>query len=130
MQTADLRGERLILPTDAAVRAAVRSELAASGVHDIESMDTTLSLVAYRLVDKGLGVALVEPFTAHAFQHHPGLAARRLAPTIPFKFGVLAPERRASSKTAREIGEIAYEALERMRAETGVAVTVRRPEGM
>lgn len=52
---------------------------------------------ACTLVARGVGVALVDPFTGHTFQRRRELVVRRFEPTVPYVFSLIQPRRRGRS---------------------------------
>ncbi len=68
-----------------------------SGVTHDAAYETTFSATAYELVKQGLGVALIDPYTAvKAFDERVRLIP--FAPTIPFNVALLRPESRPANR--------------------------------
>ena len=65
-------------------------------------IETNASINALALVRAGLGVAVIEPLSAHGAPLE-GLAVRPLDVDIPFFFGVITPQSRPVSATARAV---------------------------
>lgn len=120
----ELRGEKVITLSSPIVKSYLRQALGSS---DIDHVDTTLSLVAHRLVEQGLGVGIMEPLTVRALDRS-SLVMRPLTPRIPFDFAMLAAERRASSKTVREIRDIAIDHVKRLADAYGIDISLKLPQ--
>lgn len=87
----DLDGHALIsLGHNSPLRARVDLALAAAKVTSKRPIETSLGVSACALAAGGLGIAIVDPFTA-AYSEHPGLARRKLSPAIPFEFAFVLP---------------------------------------
>lgn len=85
---------------------------AARGVTRALLVETASAVSVAALVRQGLGVSVINPLTALAFEGS-GLTWRRLAVAIPFKLGLIRPLWRASNpladRLAVEIGAVARE---------------------
>ncbi len=66
-----------------------------------ERIETPLFSTAASLVKEGLGVSIVDPFTAHQFAQQ-GVVARPFDPGIPLYFGFISPVNRPISGLAQE----------------------------
>lgn len=69
-----------------------------AGVRYDAAYETNVSLTAYRMVQRGIGVALVDPYTA-AEELDERVRLLPFAPTIPFNVALLRPETRPASRT-------------------------------
>lgn len=67
-----------------------------------QMVETTISAPICRMVRRGLGLGVVDPFTAWA-QQDPGLVFRPFSPRIPCRFGLLQPETRQPTTLATEL---------------------------
>jgi DNA-binding transcriptional LysR family regulator len=123
---ADLRGEKIINLMNASVRADLREKLGRVNGEDNEYIESTLSSVVLKLVELGLGVGLIEPLSARAMLNDK-IVIRQLEETIPFDFGMVAPERRASSKLLAQIRDMAVSSIEELSASYGVEIEYRLP---
>ncbi len=121
VSVSDLRGEKIIRLTNTVVRADLREKLARVGIEDADYIDSTLSSVVLKLVELGMGVGLIEPLSAHAMLND-RIAIRPLDESIPFNFGMLVPERRASSKLMAEVRDMAIQSLDEISANYGVDI--------
>lgn len=72
-------------------------------------IETNASMNAQALVRAGLGVAVLEPLTAHGAPLD-GLALRPLDTDIPFFFGVITPQSRPASSKVQALSEALLEA--------------------
>jgi len=98
----DLADVALILSPDSLmVRRRLNRAFDAVGVRSNVQIETPLSIVACALVERNLGVAVMEPFTVRT-QASDRLAIRPLTPEIRFSFEVLAPRTRLRSRAAAE----------------------------
>lgn len=123
---AELRGEKIINLMNAGVRAELREKLGRVGIEPADYIESTLSSVVLKLVELGLGVGLIEPLSAHAMRND-RIAIRPLAETIPFDFGMVAPERRASSKLLAQIRDMAASSIDELADAYDVDITYRLP---
>lgn len=88
------------------------------GIHRTTlEIETQTSLTMCQMVAAGLGVAVVDPFTAYAFEAL-GMAIRPFAPSFEFEYGFLFPIRRPTSGLALAFADIVREV---MVEHTGVA---------
>lgn len=89
----DLHGEAVIGPMHEAdaLWYGIDEALQARRVEPMRWIETQHSFPAYALVEAGLGVAVVEPFSAPLFARL-GVAVRRLEPEIAVDFAFLAPD--------------------------------------
>jgi DNA-binding transcriptional LysR family regulator len=83
-------------------------------------VETPLSEIACALVASGVGVSIVDPFTASEYESR-GVVARTFEPALEFQVAALFPVRRTASSVAREFvaGFVAH--LEAFRDGFGVA---------
>ncbi|MEW6644710.1 MAG: LysR family transcriptional regulator [Pseudomonadota bacterium] len=107
----DLDGERMILPPPGnRNRDRYATALAAVGARYDGSIDTPSVLSACQLVAAGLGLAIVDPFTARAAAA-PGLVVRPLRPAIELTFGLFFPANRPRSVMVRSFARAAQAAV-------------------
>jgi len=71
----------------------------AHGVRRVTQLETSYLPVICELVEQGLGVGLVDPFCAYAYQDR--LVTRPVAPSLDFGVGLLYPRHRPLSKVCR-----------------------------
>jgi DNA-binding transcriptional LysR family regulator len=71
------------------------------GIDRAIRVETPLSEIACALVAAGVGVSIVDPFTAHEYGTR-GLVARPFEPVLQFQVAALYPAHRAPSPVARE----------------------------
>jgi len=101
----DLAGERMILPPPGnRNRDRYAAALASVGVPYDGSIDTPSALSACQLVAAGLGLAIVDPFTARAAS---GIVVRPLRPAIELTFGLFFPANRPRSVMVRSFARAA-----------------------
>ena len=87
----DLHGQSLItLGRNSPLRTRVDLALADAKVQCARPVETSLGHSACALAAQGMGVAIVDPFTA-AHWAGQGLVRRRLSPSIPFEFAMVVP---------------------------------------
>ena len=70
----------------------------AGAVFEVE-YETTFSASAYEMVKHGLGIALIDPFTAARHVHEPNVRLIPFIPAIPFNVALLRPDTRSRSPT-------------------------------
>ncbi|OYX74857.1 MAG: transcriptional regulator [Rhizobiales bacterium 32-66-11] len=75
-----------------------------NGIKLDPAYETTLSSSAYEMAKQGLGVALVDPYTAIQ-QHDERVVLLPFAPTIPFNVALLRPDSRPMSRAAEALIE-------------------------
>ena len=107
----DVAGLKTIAPQDLADVPMIVLTKACAGRHRIDQVfqaagvtynavyETPFATAICSLVSKGLGVGLVDPFTAHDFKDHP-IVVRPFEPAILFHVGILYPGHRPLSKVA------------------------------
>ncbi|MBP7338486.1 LysR substrate-binding domain-containing protein [Niveispirillum sp.] len=93
VQVADLAGESFIGPMHEAdaLWNGIDAALAAHGVMVDRLLECQQSLPIYAYVEAGLGLAIVEPFSARLFRRL-GVAVRPVRPAIGFDFTLLEPD--------------------------------------
>ena len=89
----------IVLTKACAGRHRIDQAFQAAGVSYRIVYETPLTNAISSLVAKGLGVGLIDPFTAYDFRDHP-IVVRPFEPTIIFHVGVLYPGHRPLSKVA------------------------------
>lgn len=98
VRVTDLQGESLIsLSRNSPMRMRIEAALETAGVSCKRSVDSTLAHVACSLVAGGLGVTIVDPFTANNLRD-PKIVCRPFTPTIPFEFSMVLPAHQPRSK--------------------------------
>ena len=113
LELADFSGLPFVsLAPQDSYRRQIDALFAARGVTRALLVETASAVSVAALVRQGLGVSVINPLTALAFEGS-GLAWRRLAVAIPFKLGLIRPLWRASNpladRLAVEIGAVARE---------------------
>ncbi|BBK41587.1 transcriptional regulator [Allostella vacuolata] len=94
----DLEGERFIsFCMDSVIRRQVDAVFEAHGVRRQMKVDAYVSAAACSFVASGLGVAVVEPFTAWDFARQGLIVARPFRPEVVFEFRMLRPANRPPS---------------------------------
>lgn len=83
----------------------LNSALREANSKPIERVETLLLPMAASLVEQGLGVSVVDAFTAHAFADK-GVISRPFEPSIPLYFGFIAPVNRPISGLAQEFVDV------------------------
>ncbi len=100
---ADLSGVPFIRYENSdASQQALDRELQLAGIHSLDVVEVSFASVAASLVAEGLGVAVVDPFTAlHAQRSGLNIVIRDFHPRIPYRFQILYPAFRPISELAR-----------------------------
>lgn len=86
----DLKDEKLIVLSDSNIRTDIESAFLAEDMALNPVLETTLSVVAARFVELGLGIAIIDPFSAR-FVGNRDVVVKPLAPRIPIVYGLLKP---------------------------------------
>jgi len=106
----DLQGESFISASSASpTRHAIDNILARANVTCNRTTETHSALSICKMVAVGLGVSLVDPFTAHMFQRQIAVLPLR-APYI-YEFGIIYPIRRSRSRLAQAFSEYVRETI-------------------
>lgn len=92
---------------------AISNVLHEAGITPRRRISTQRAYTAYALVAEGMGVTVVEPFTAHAFRGR-GVVTRPFAPRIPLAFYLFFPTGKPPSGVAREFCQAVREFLVRI----------------
>ena len=109
---ADLQGEPLIsLSRNSPMRMRLEMALEAAGVTCRRSVETTLAHVACNLVAGGLGITVVDPFTAYNNLRNPKIVCRPLVPTVPFEYSMVLPAHQPRSKVLDDFIRVIKELL-------------------
>ncbi len=82
--------------------------------------ETPLSEIACAMVSSGLGISVVDPFTAREFEGR-GVVAKRFEPAVEFQITMLHPVRRNPSPVAREFVHAVDQANRDFRKDFAVA---------
>ncbi|PLQ00251.1 LysR substrate-binding domain-containing protein [Cupriavidus pauculus] len=102
LKISDLQDEPLIsLSGNSTVRMRLEAELDAAGVTCKRSVVTSLSHVACSLVAGGLGLTVVDPFTARRVRD-PGVVWRPLSPAVQFHFSIVLPAHQPRPKVVED----------------------------
>jgi DNA-binding transcriptional LysR family regulator len=88
-----------------AARQLIDQALRSGGVQVEAAYETTFSIAAYEMVKQGIGIALVDPYTA-VKQADDRVRLIPFAPTIPFNVALLRPETRAPHPAADALLEL------------------------
>ncbi|RZT28847.1 LysR substrate-binding domain-containing protein [Cupriavidus agavae] len=98
----DLEGQSLIsLSPNSPVRMRLELELEAAGVACRRAVDTSLGHVACSLVSGGLGLTVVDPFTARRVRD-PGVVWKPLLPAVEFHFAMVLPAHQPRSRVVED----------------------------
>lgn len=98
IQIKDLQGQSLIsLSRNSPLRMRLEVALDDHGVTCTRPVDTTHAYVACRMVAGGLGVSVVDPYTAAGW-HDPAVVFRPLLPHVPFESSIVLPAHQPRSK--------------------------------
>lgn len=107
----DLRGERLIALSDSALNHQLDTMLQAEGLLTAPLIKTPLSIVACRMVELGLGLSVIDPFTAEYCRDRP-VVIRPFRPEARFVFGVVTPMVRLRSRSVVQMLALLEEVLQ------------------
>ena len=92
IKPADLRDEGFIsLGSGNTTRLAIDSVFRSENVHRNTEMDATWSIAVSSMVSNGLGVSVIDPFTAHVAKQC-GCIVRPFSPPIDYSFAVMRPQ--------------------------------------
>lgn len=98
----DLKGERLIVPNpEHTVHYQLKTAFDMAAVPWVPHVEGHLFSPNCRMVAEGVGVSIVDPFTAHDFADQ-GLAFRPFEPDIPYDIGLIFPALRPRSRLTIE----------------------------
>lgn len=112
----DLSGAPFVsLSSNTAARHVIDQQFIKAGVIRQQYYDAQNSAVIATLIAKGLGLGLIDPFTAHDFRGR-GIKTVPFEPQIPFQVGVLHPGHRPLSRVGREF----LGAIQTVRREWGI----------
>jgi DNA-binding transcriptional LysR family regulator len=92
----DLRSENVILPSPTQPRAAIAAAFESVGLQVNSTIDVSSALSTCQLVGRGLGVALVDPFTFEQASGF-GIVARPVRPACEIPLGLFFPKERPRS---------------------------------
>lgn len=99
----NLRGEQFVGWTHSvSARRIFDDIMQGAGIVPHQLLESTMSAPMCQLVRRGLGLAVVDPFTAWA-QREPGLVFRPFLPRIPCRIALLQPETRRPTTLATEL---------------------------
>ena len=82
--------------------------LITAGVRVEAQAETSLSVAAYEMVKQGLGIAILDPFTA-LLQHDPRIRLIPFRPAIPFNVALMRPQFRATTPAVEAMLDVARE---------------------
>lgn len=106
IQLLDLKDESLLTNTHAQVtRHDLDRLFERAGFAPRIRVETPLSVVAGRMVERGLGIAIIEPFTARYIESD-ALELRPFDAPLTFSFAILAPGSRPHSRIASRFAEL------------------------
>jgi DNA-binding transcriptional LysR family regulator len=115
----DLEGQALIsLGRNSPLRTRVDLALATAKVTCKRPIETSLGISACALAAGGLGIAIVDPFTA-AHARDAGLVRRKLVPAIPFEFAIVLPAHQPRPTVVGEFIAVMQEIFREQVAERG-----------
>lgn len=115
IQPRDLRGEPFISwASFTSAGQIIAQAFHGAGVKLEPSYETTISAAAYEMAKQGLGVALVDPYTA-VMLYDERIRLVPFSPTIPFNVALLRPETRQLNRAAETLIEVLAAARDRLR---------------
>lgn len=120
VQPNDLRGESLISwSATVSARRMLDDILQGAGVGVRARYESTMSLTMCSMVRRGLGIALVDPFSAWT-QRDRALVFRPFRPALPCRFALLVPEMRQPIEVTQDFLGCAEEERDRVLAQIAV----------
>lgn len=105
------------LGSDSMLRTLVDEAFEKAGVSVVSSVETSMSAQAAMLVHEGVGIAIIDPLTAMAFQH-PGLVLRPLQPFVAYDYAMLTPQNSEPSLLAQAFIEGTLRRVEQLQRMT------------
>lgn len=102
---ADLRDSRMIALSDSTITHHIEKMMQKDEISNAPLVTTSLSIVACRLAELGLGVSLLDPFTS-SYVRSEKLVFRPFTPDVPFIIGVISPQGRTRSRGQVEMMSI------------------------
>lgn len=134
LEPADFAGERFISFTpETRMRHAIDQVFEAADVDRIQRIEAYVSGGACSFVAEGLGIALVDPFTATAFTADGSIVVRPFVPAVPYRVRLLRPRHRAPSRLATAFERFLEKALLELVENLGIRQFTppgRRPGGV
>jgi DNA-binding transcriptional LysR family regulator len=95
----------IALGPDSLLRTKIDQVFVSAGLAVRSSIETTMSAHAAALVSQGLGVALIDPFTALSFRSA-DLVIKPFLPAVPYDFVMVMPEHTGQSHLAQEFAQL------------------------
>ena len=112
----DLAGASVISMGDVYHEQAIDDPSAVTALRDATQVDANLSLVACRLAEVGLGIALVDPLTA-VFESRAGrLVWRPFRPTATYQLSLILPLTKRRSTATRRLAALLADRIETLTA--------------
>jgi DNA-binding transcriptional LysR family regulator len=112
VRPADFKDQPLILRSGSQMQARVEAALAALGIPYRPSIECSEAPTICSLVAQGVGIAVVDPFTANEFQSR-GIVCRRLRPAVPYDTALAFAAQRPRPQLAVEFGRLLASAIGR-----------------
>ncbi len=111
IEAADLEGEPFIsLGKNSPLRIQTDAMFAASGVRCIHRIEASLAASACDLVSKGLGISLIDPFTAN-FYGTRNICRKPFTPAVPYHFAIALPSGKIPTILVSEFRTLLREAF-------------------
>lgn len=117
----DFAGESFVSFTrDTRTRHVIDQVFEAADVDRVQRIEAYISDGACSFVAEGLGVSLVDPFTAASFVADGSIVTRPFAPAVPYQIRLLRPRHRPPSRLAAAFEAFLDDALAELIAELGI----------
>ncbi len=117
----DFAGESFVSFTrDTRTRHAIDQVFEAADVDRVQRIEAYISDGACSFVAEGLGLSLVDPFTAAHFAAEGSIVVRPFAPAVPYQIRLLRPRHRAPSRLAAAFEAFLEEAMDALIEELGI----------
>jgi DNA-binding transcriptional LysR family regulator len=117
LKPADFHGERFIsFSADDLYRRRFDTLFEQAGVERDLRIETTTAESICAMVERGIGVSIINPISAHAYRGR-GLEMRRLSVSIPFVVGLCRPIGKAPSRLAERFAALVLDECARIQRE-------------
>jgi Transcriptional regulator len=101
------------LGSDSILRTLIDEAFERAGTAPTSFVETTMSAQAALLVHEGLGIAIIDPYTAMAFEH-PGLVLKPLQPFVAYDYVMLTPAHQDPPRLAQAFIAITLQRIEQV----------------
>lgn len=114
IQPKDLEGEQLLMISDySPTQRRVMQSLEAAGIEPNVVFEASISAIICDLVDRGIGMSIIEPLTAHAYRGS-NTVVRAYAPGIPVSLKAIHPSAQPPTERAAALIELVEAEMKRI----------------